>query len=92
MLADKTRRMIVDAVMCWGIPIIYVALCMMFMFFLRFFISDFMPDYIVQGHRFDIIEDFGCRAADYVSIPEFFLVWFPPMVLSLATLVFAGTS
>lgn len=48
------------------------------------------PDYVVQGHRFDIIEEYGCRPTTYFSIPSLFLVWIPPMVLSLAALVFAG--
>ncbi|KAL4249737.1 G-protein coupled receptor 4 family protein [Abortiporus biennis] len=48
--------------------------------------------YIVQGHRFDIIEDLGCRAEEYVSIPQFFIVWFLPIVFSLGTFVFAGLS
>ncbi|KAI6002483.1 Rcb2.42 [Pisolithus orientalis] len=45
--------------------------------------------YVVQGHRFDIIEDFGCRPTVYVSIPAIFLIWVPPMTAALATLGFA---
>ncbi|KAI0350982.1 fungal pheromone STE3G-protein-coupled receptor [Trametes cingulata] len=46
--------------------------------------------YVVQGHRFDIIEDFGCQPDSYVSIPEFFLVWFVPILSCLGTLVLGG--
>ncbi|KAK7046036.1 hypothetical protein VNI00_007031 [Paramarasmius palmivorus] len=46
--------------------------------------------FIVQGHRFDIIEDYGCRPTTYYSIPSIFLVWVPPLILSVACLVFAG--
>ncbi|CCM02275.1 uncharacterized protein FIBRA_04360 [Fibroporia radiculosa] len=46
--------------------------------------------YVVQGHLFDIVEDFGCRPEDYVSIPEFFLMWFTPILLCLGTFVFSG--
>ncbi|KAG2133677.1 GPCR fungal pheromone mating factor [Suillus bovinus] len=42
--------------------------------------------YIVQGHRFDIIEGYGCRPATYVSIPAIFLIWLPPLVLSVISL------
>ncbi|KAH8101256.1 putative fungal pheromone GPCR, STE3-type [Cristinia sonorae] len=70
---DKRRRMIIDLVVCLGLPIIYMALF-----------------YIVQGHRFDIVEGFGCHAATYVSIPEFFIVWFLPIVFALGTLVFSA--
>ena len=49
----------------------------------------FESDYIVQGHRFDIIEDYGCRPATYVSIPSILLLWVPPLILSLLSFVFA---
>ena len=47
-------------------------------------------DYIVQGHRFDIVEDLGCRPTIYVSIPAIFLIWVPPMAAAIATFGFAG--
>ncbi|KAJ7182461.1 pheromone A receptor-domain-containing protein [Mycena crocata] len=46
--------------------------------------------YIVQGHRFDIIQDYGCRPTVFFSIPSIFLIWIPPILLSLASLVFGG--
>ncbi|PIL26111.1 hypothetical protein GSI_11865 [Ganoderma sinense ZZ0214-1] len=46
--------------------------------------------YVVQGHRFDIIEDFGCQPESYVSLPEFFLVWFVPILSCLGTFAFGG--
>lgn len=48
--------------------------------------------YVVQGHRFDIVEDFGCRPTVYVSIPAIFLIWVPPMTAALATLGFAAVA
>lgn len=45
---------------------------------------------MVQGHRYDIIEDFGCQPAIYVSVAALFLVYIPPLVFSLGTLVYAG--
>ncbi|TFK32932.1 pheromone A receptor-domain-containing protein [Crucibulum laeve] len=48
--------------------------------------------YIVQGHRFDILEDFGCRASIYQSVPSILLVWMLPMLVVALTLVFAGLS
>lgn len=44
----------------------------------------------MQGHRYDIIEDFGCQPAIYVSVAALFLVYIPPLIFSLATLVYAG--
>ncbi|KAJ7201248.1 Rcb2.42 [Mycena rebaudengoi] len=46
--------------------------------------------YIVQGHRFDIIEDYGCRPTVYFSIPSIFLIWIPPILISIASIVFGG--
>ncbi|KAJ2936220.1 hypothetical protein H1R20_g874, partial [Candolleomyces eurysporus] len=42
---------------------------------------------IVQGHRFDIIEGYGCRPTTYFSIPAIFIVWLPPIVMAAACLV-----
>ncbi|KAJ7453830.1 Rcb2.42 [Mycena latifolia] len=48
--------------------------------------------YIVQGHRYDLVEDFGCRAAIYVSLASIFLVWLPPIIIVLLTLGFASAA
>ncbi|KAJ7164146.1 GPCR fungal pheromone mating factor [Mycena filopes] len=34
---------------------------------------------IVQGHRFDMYEDFGCQPAIYPSLPSIFLLDVPPL-------------
>lgn len=47
-------------------------------------------DYVVQGHRFDIVEAIGCQPATYYSVPAVFIVWFPPLLLSTITFVYAG--
>lgn len=47
-------------------------------------------DYVVQGHRFDIVEDFGCRPTIYVSTPAIFLIWVPPLTVAVLTFGFAG--
>ncbi|KAF8153838.1 GPCR fungal pheromone mating factor [Crassisporium funariophilum] len=70
---DKLRRMIFDSLMCWGIPMIYMAL-----------------HYIVQGHRFDIVEDFGCRPSIFNSLQSILIIWLPPLIVVVLTLVFAG--
>ncbi|CAE6382660.1 Pheromone B beta 1 receptor OS=Schizophyllum commune GN=BBR1 PE=3 SV=2 [Rhizoctonia solani AG-1 IB] len=46
--------------------------------------------YVVQGHRFDILEDFGCNPTTYVSVAALFIVYIPPLVLALGTLIYAG--
>ncbi|GBE87046.1 Pheromone B beta 1 receptor [Sparassis crispa] len=70
---DRRKYMILDLLLCIGVPAIYIGLF-----------------YVVQGHRFDIVEGFGCRPESYVSIPEFFLMRLPPIVFSIGTFVFAG--
>ncbi|KAJ7243441.1 putative fungal pheromone GPCR, STE3-type [Mycena rebaudengoi] len=48
--------------------------------------------YIVQGHRFDIVQDFGCRPATYISVAAICLVWVPQLIAVLLTLLFAGAA
>ncbi|KAL7278532.1 hypothetical protein ACG7TL_007531 [Trametes sanguinea] len=69
----KRRRQIMEAILCYLVPIIWMGL-----------------HYIVQGHRFDIIEEFGCRPSIYVSIPAIFLLWVPSLIMSAVSLIFAG--
>ncbi|EPQ55604.1 STE3-like pheromone receptor [Gloeophyllum trabeum ATCC 11539] len=72
-LPEKRRRQIIEALMCFGLPAVFMAL-----------------HYIVQGHRFDIIEDFGCRPAIYASVPALILMWVVPLFLATLALGFAG--
>ncbi|KAI0370946.1 STE3-domain-containing protein [Pilatotrama ljubarskyi] len=72
-LAQKRRRQIMEAVLCYLVPVIWMGL-----------------HYIVQGHRFDIIEEFGCRPSIYVSVPAIFLMWVPSLIMSVVALVFAA--
>ena len=94
-LDRKGRRRIVlfDFGFCWGIPVIFMAfrkslnlpsqgqaegpMC--------------LPDYFVQGHRYNIVQYMGCQPTTYVSVPGIFIVWFPPLLLSFGTFVYAGT-
>lgn len=57
------------------------------MFFTR---SPCPKDYVVQGHRFDIVEDFGCRPTIYVSLASTFIIWVPPLFFSVGSCIFAG--
>ncbi|KZT19569.1 STE3-domain-containing protein [Neolentinus lepideus HHB14362 ss-1] len=44
---------------------------------------------LVQDHRFDIVQNFGCQAAIYVSAPAEILLWLPILLLCLGTVVFS---
>ncbi|KAJ7028139.1 putative fungal pheromone GPCR, STE3-type [Mycena alexandri] len=69
----RRRAMVLDLVLCYGLPILIMAL-----------------HYIVQGHRYDIVEDFGCRPAMYISWLSLLLVDLPPAIASFLALVFCG--
>ncbi|EGO28759.1 hypothetical protein SERLADRAFT_406183 [Serpula lacrymans var. lacrymans S7.9] len=71
--SEKRRRQIVDSLLCFGVPAIYMAL-----------------HYVVQGHRFDIVEGFGCRPTIYVSVASIFLIWVPPLFFSVGACIFAA--
>jgi len=69
--AHKRREMIIDLLIGFGIPIIYMVL-----------------HYVVQGHRYDIIEDIGCWPATYNTPLAVVLILIPPIVLSLVSVVY----
>lgn len=48
------------------------------------------PDYIVQGHRFNILEDIGCVPEIYNTPPAYPLVFMWPVLLGCISFVYAG--
>ena len=93
-LGDKDRRRILmfDFSFCWGIPILFMSLRKPFRLPHPKTTEDLthLLDYIVQGHRYSIVQYIGCQPTIYVSIPGIFIIWFPPLLLSVGTLVYAG--
>ncbi|KIJ25317.1 hypothetical protein M422DRAFT_193606 [Sphaerobolus stellatus SS14] len=69
---DKRRRMIFEAFLCFGVPMIFMGL-----------------HYIVQGHRYDLLEEFGCYPTSYFSLASVFLMWVPPLIISLISMMLA---
>ncbi|KAF9441475.1 fungal pheromone STE3G-protein-coupled receptor [Macrolepiota fuliginosa MF-IS2] len=69
---DRRRRIIFEGVMCFGLPLIFMAL-----------------HYIVQGHRFDIIEITGCQPAIYISVQAMLIIWLPQLLFSIITMIYA---
>jgi len=47
-------------------------------------------DYVVQPHRYDILEDIGCQPAIYNTLPAYFLVLMWPVLLGLISFVYSG--
>ncbi len=46
--------------------------------------------YVVQGHRYDIIESIGCSIPTYFSWPGVTVRFLVPMAISLAAIGYAG--
>ncbi|KAI1790870.1 STE3-domain-containing protein [Ganoderma leucocontextum] len=44
---------------------------------------------IVQPHRFDIVQDFGCFASIDTSTVSIIIIWIPPLVICITTIGFA---
>lgn len=47
--------------------------------------------YVVQGHRYDIIEGIGCSNPTFMSVPGLIIRFIIPMVVAVTSLIFAGT-
>ena len=52
--------------------------------------ADLLPDYIPQGHRFDILEDIGCYPSTYNTWVAYVLVISWPLVIGLISGVYCG--
>ncbi|KAF9647219.1 fungal pheromone STE3G-protein-coupled receptor [Thelephora ganbajun] len=48
--------------------------------------------FVVQDRRFVLVQEFGCQAAIYPSVPALFLTWFIPLVFCMITVFYAGLS
>lgn len=46
--------------------------------------------YVVQGHRFDILEDVGCWPSIYNTLPAYFLVFLWPTLLGCVSFIFSA--
>jgi pheromone a factor receptor len=87
----QQHKTLFEASVCIIAPLVYMALRM-------FFSVHKSPDpnltaisdTIVQAHRFTILKDIGCQASVHNSLPALLLVWLPPLILSLAALLFCG--
>ncbi|KAH9476721.1 Pheromone B alpha 3 receptor [Psilocybe cubensis] len=46
--------------------------------------------YVVQPHRYDILEDIGCQPAIYNTLPAYFLVFMWPILLGAISFVYSA--
>lgn len=49
------------------------------------------PEYVVQGHRFNIFEDIGCYPFSYNTPLTFVLLDGPPTVISIVSGLYSGS-
>ncbi|EPQ55615.1 fungal pheromone STE3G-protein-coupled receptor, partial [Gloeophyllum trabeum ATCC 11539] len=45
---------------------------------------------LVQDHRFDVVQDMGCKAAVFVSAPAIIILWVPILAFCLGTIAYLG--
>jgi len=50
----------------------------------------FRPELVVSGHRFNIIEDFGCSPATFNTPLAYVLVWSWPLIISVVSAGYGG--
>ena len=90
--SERRRIVIFDFGFCWGIPMVFMGLrespglssqssaeeptCLL--------------EYLVQGHKYNIVQYMGCQPTTYISTPVIFVLWLPPLLLSLGTFAYAG--
>ena len=90
---DRRRIAMFDFGVCWGFPVIFMALRKSFVASPPMMAEELtrLLDYTVQGHRYNIIQYIGCRATTYTSILGLLIVFITPLLLSIGTSVYAGT-
>ena len=82
-----------DLCISLGIPVLVMILraCQVFFHhYLHLLITLSPLDFIVQLHRYDILEDIGCQPATYNTLPAYFLVFMWPILLGLISFIYSG--
>lgn len=87
--SQKRRAIVIDLLLGIGIPLIGMVLRTLIPF-CPFRLDPFttFPEYVCQGHRFDIWEDVGCFPYTYNTIVGLFLVSVPPLTIAAVSAVY----
>ena len=88
---EKRRVILADCAIALGIPFVEQFACMSHLPPVIFQILTRWEDYIVEGHRFDILEDIGCYPTVYNTPVGFFFVFVWPIVIGLISGVYGCT-
>jgi len=85
---------LVDICIAAGIPTVIMVLRTLVFNLVNISSNPRVPhvDYIVQGHRFDILEDVGCYPVVYNTLPAYFIYFMWPIVLGAISFCFSGSS
>lgn len=88
----KQRRIIFDYLMCFALPVIYIALRKLPQFhgLKRGMLTPGFSDLLLQPRRFDLYEGFGCRPTTFGSVLPVLLFWAHPLLLAIAAVSYAG--
>nr|AVI69656.1 pheromone receptor [Cyclocybe aegerita] len=92
---QKHRAILIDSLICVLFPLIYIALRMFAVSAPQFYKAKqltFLPEYVVQGHRFNLLEDIGCYPALYNTLLTFFISSMWPLLLGLVSAVYCVLS
>ena len=81
--------MIIDLLITIGLPVLSMALGKIVILFREIYLTHVspFPEYVVAGHRFNIIEDFGCIEATWNTPLAYVLVGSWPLIITVVSLL-----
>ena len=88
--AEKRRALLIDLAIGLGIPLVQMPLREYHTCPLKRSLSDRSIELVVEGHRFDILEEIGCIPNTYNVTLAFPLVYIWPIIISLIAAVYSG--
>ena len=88
--SQKLKNVYIDVAIAIGVPVIVMALRECNVASFRQADADHPEDYVVQGHRYNIIENIGCTPDIWNTVPAYPLVFMWPVLLGCITFVYAG--
>jgi pheromone a factor receptor len=80
----------VDSLICIGGPLLQVGLCAYYLIPGLYILLTPFADYIVQGHRYNILEDVGCWPALVWTLPTLFVFQLWPIIIGCVSAFYCG--
>ena len=88
---QRRRHVIIDLCICVGLPIVVMIWCKYTRHDLVSRVLTSCVVYVVQGHRFNILEEIGCMPATFNTPLAYVLVYMWPLLLGLVSMVYCCT-